>query len=228
MLPPLDQPHLRVLIVSRHPYTANAALNEIVALTVEDVYARAALKECEGSHILRRLEGSSEKEVKEWASRALYAVENEAVHKDSSQVVTDVQGILKRSITAGGNGDGYAELSKFLKDAEKKRSNLIPLIYDRLGIPNSSFLDHLYFERAMQQAVDTVTRQIRDILCHDKVSITEPHSDSATSNIIKDSALRQWCLMLLESTGLVSRFIYSENDLNIVEGPGLYPPASRR
>ncbi len=60
-------------------------------MSIEDPYIREALKECEKAHhFLRNLEeGSSKPRIRHWASRALFAVENEDVHRLWSDVITE-------------------------------------------------------------------------------------------------------------------------------------------
>ncbi len=94
------------------------ALKAIYALTIEDPYAREALKECEKfHHFLQNLEeGSSKPGIRNWASRARFAVENEDVHHLWSDVITEpVSSDDMKQLSEGTVASGDDELAKLAK-----------------------------------------------------------------------------------------------------------------
>ncbi len=92
-----------ILILFRHPYTAIAATEEIITLTIEDPYGRKKLSECDCLQILT--DGSPEKDISDWLSRALYALNHEDVHELCSKIIKGAaSGLdvpLERTVTSG-------------------------------------------------------------------------------------------------------------------------------
>lgn len=94
-------------------------MKEIVALAVEDPYARKTLRECQGTRYLTGTTASTDPEIKLWAPRALFAVEDVHVHDLWSSVIAepasrnDLQGLCDNRVAD--EGGQFAELAQTLK-----------------------------------------------------------------------------------------------------------------
>lgn len=104
----------------RHPYTAIAAMEETIALTIEDPYARTTLKEGkEVRESLGRLSKSADPEICDWSSKTLYAVEKESVPQLWSNAITgsmswpEMQRHLDRNVRLAGNKRLFEFLAKY-------------------------------------------------------------------------------------------------------------------
>ncbi len=111
---------LTISTLFRHSYTAIAAMEEIIELTIEGLYIRDVLKECgETRRCLGEMKESSKPELHEWASIALDAVEIEGVHNLWSKVIkgdvswSDMQQLLDGNVPR--DCDKHTELAKSLR-----------------------------------------------------------------------------------------------------------------
>jgi len=127
-------------------------MKEIAALTTEDGYVRKALRECENTyfHLQDLTMHSSKPEIREWASKALDAINNEVVHDLWSKVIPgavdwhDMQELIDRRFT-GDTGE-FAVLVNSLSDSR------------------SSYLANMYLEVATKKVVEDVAHEIHDFL----------------------------------------------------------------
>ncbi|KLO16695.1 hypothetical protein SCHPADRAFT_937722 [Schizopora paradoxa] len=171
--------------------TRIAALKAICALTVEEPVIRVTFKE--RTNAICCLKGlkmsSTEFEIREWASKALDAIQNEEVHELWSNVITQPV--------------RFEDTEKLSKGTVSYDNRKLGKLANSLKNPNSSYVAELYLRLATEQASEGPSRNDLANMCYHIRRLGREGSLPSQSLLPNDRSIaiiEQFCRKLLKYT----------------------------